>query len=264
MKSVFTRSLLLAACCFGSNAMAHTPYLAPSTFEPVRGGWVALDASFADKFFIPEAVFDNSQFEVTAPDGKTLPLEQVFYSKIRATADYQLTADGTHRFSTGRRFGAVFRTYELDGKRQSLRDPEAELPAGAKLLSHFQSLTRAETYVTKGAPSTAALKAHGQGLEFHFISHPNDLYVDSAVKAKVLFDGQPVAQQPVSIYLVAADTNDEAATYTVTSDKEGLLEFKPEKAGTYLLLSRYRAAAPSDAAAPQYSHSYTVVIDVTP
>ncbi|MDX3774652.1 DUF4198 domain-containing protein [Chromatiaceae bacterium AAb-1] len=263
MKKTLLTSMWLTLFSSGS-ALAHIPYLAPSTFEPVRGGWVALDAAFADKFFIPEAVFDNSQFVVVSPDGLRKPLEQVFYSKIRATADYQLSAEGTYRFSTGRRFGAVFRTYELDGKRHSLRDPEAELPAGAKPIAHFQAVTHAETYVSKGAPDTAALVPHNEGLEFQFISHPNDLYADSAVRLRVLFDGKPLADQNISVYRVAKETDDENATYTLKSDKKGEVSFKPELAGSYLLLSRYRKAAPENAGVPEYSHSYTVVVDVTP
>lgn len=263
MKQHWQKLSVLILLCSGS-ALAHVPYLSPSAFEPVRGGWVALDASFADKFFIPEAVFDNSKFAVVLPDGSQQPIEQVNYSKIRATTDYQLTADGTYRFSTGRRFGAIFRTYELDGKRHSLRDPEAELPAGAKPIAHFQAVTHAETYVTKGAPGTASLKPRNEGLELQFVSHPNDLYADSQVKLKVLFNGKPLSKQAVSVYRAAKETDDENATYSLTSDAQGEVSFKPELAGTYLLLSRYRDAAPSDAGVPEYSHSYTVVVDVTP
>lgn len=265
MKLMSLRFFWFAACfTVAGQVNAHTPYLLPSAFEPPRGGWVAFDASFADKFFVPEVAFDNSQFNVTSPDGQTQLIADVHYGKTRATTEYKLEAEGTYRFSTGRRYGAVFRTYELDGKRQSLRDPKAELPAGAKLLTHFQAVTHAETYVSKGAPGLAALKPYGQGLELVFQSHPNDLYANSPIKTKVLFEGKPLAEQLVSVYLAARDGNDEAATFNLKTDEAGVLTFTPEKAGTYLLLSRHRAAAPKTADVPEYSYSYTVVIDVTP
>lgn len=263
MKQHWQKVSALLLFCSGS-VLAHVPYLSPSAFEPVRGGWVALDAAFADKFFIPEAVFDKSQFVVVQPDGRQQPIEPVNYSKIRATTDYQITAEGTYRFSTGRRFGAIFRTYELDGKRHSLRDPKAELPAGAKLTAHFQAVTHAETYVTKGAPTTASLTPRDEGLEFLFSSHPNDLYATSQVRFKVLFDGKPLAQQPVSVYRVVKGADDENATFSLTSDAKGEIAFEPKKEGVYLLLSRFRKAAPADAGVPEYSHSYTVVVDVAP
>ena len=64
--TVSVKSILFcgAALAASYSAQAHVPYLYPASFEPVRGGWVSLDAAFADRFFLPEAVFDNSQFVV--------------------------------------------------------------------------------------------------------------------------------------------------------------------------------------------------------
>ncbi len=52
-----------------ATASAHTPYLSPSNFAPQAGETVALDAAFAETFFVPEAAFDNSRFVITGPDG---------------------------------------------------------------------------------------------------------------------------------------------------------------------------------------------------
>ena len=73
-------SLLLAcaiALSVSLSAAAHTPYLAPSDFAPRAGQTVALEASFAETFFVPEAAFDNSRFAVTGPDGRDAALDQV-------------------------------------------------------------------------------------------------------------------------------------------------------------------------------------------
>lgn len=242
---------------------AHVPYLQPASFEPIRGGWVSLDAAFADRFFVPEVAFDNSQFSVITPAGTAVTPALVQYSHTRTTAEHQLTDDGTYRFSTGLRYGATFHTYELNGERKSSRDPAFQLPEGAKSIAHFQAVTRAETYVSKGAPNHNAIKPTAEALELEFLSHPNDLYTDSTVRARVLFNGKPLPQQTVSTYFVEAGANDEKVTHQLTTDAAGIISFKPEKAGTYLLLSRYRTQAPADAKVPQYSYSYSVVVEVT-
>ena len=45
---------------------AHTPYLAPLSFEENRYQVVTLDAAFAEQFFIPDVVFDQSVFKVNS------------------------------------------------------------------------------------------------------------------------------------------------------------------------------------------------------
>lgn len=260
----FNRAVFASAVLASSFAVqAHVPYLQPASFEPIRGGWVSLDAAFADRFFIPEVAFNNSEFSVLTPAGTTLKPTLLQYSHTRAVAEHQLTDDGTYRFSTGLRYGAVFHTYELDGERKSSRDSNFVLPQGAKSIAHFQAVTRAETYVTKGAPDHAALKPGGEALEFEFLSHPNDLYTDSTIRARVLFNGKPLPQQAVNAYFIEAGANDEKVTHPLISDAAGIISFQPQKAGTYFLLSRFRTDAPEDAAVPTYSYTYSVVLEVT-
>lgn len=258
-QAMFTSVLLAGSFA----ATAHVPYLQPASFEPTRGGWVSLDAAFAERFFIPEVAFDNSSFVVVTPAGSHVSPAFMQYSHTRALAEHQLKEEGTYRFSTGLRYGAVFHTYEQNGERKSSRDANFVLPEGAKSIAHFQALTRAETYVSKGAPDKAALKPGTEGLEFEFLSHPNDLYTDSSLRARVLFNGKPLPQQPVNAYFIEAGANDEKVTRQLTSDAQGIISFQPEKAGTYFLLSRFRTDAPDTAAVPTYSYTYSVVLEVT-
>ena len=260
----FNRAVFAGVMLAGSvTAQAHVPYLQPASFEPVRGGWVSLDAAFADRFFIPEVAFNNSEFSVLTPAGTVLKPTLLQYSHTRAVAEHKLTDDGTYRFSTGLRYGAVFHTYELDGERKSSRDSNFVLPQGAKSIAHFQAVTRAETYISKGAPDHTALKPGGEALELAFLSHPNDLYTDSTLRARVLFNGKPLPQQAVNAYFIEAGANDEKITHPLISDATGIISFQPQKAGTYFLLSRFRTDAPKDAPVPTYSYTYSVVLEVT-
>ncbi|MEH6413528.1 DUF4198 domain-containing protein [Pseudomonas sp. CGJS7] len=251
-------SLLAAA------ASAHTPYLAPNTFAPRAGETLSLDAAFAETFFVPETVFDNSRFSVTGPDAKQVALQTVHLLKTRAVAEHTLPkgADGTYRFSTGPRLGALFRTWELNGKQESSRDPNATIPAGAKVLSNFQSLTIAETYVSVGAPNRAALQAHGKGIELVADSHPNDLFVGEHFDFTVHYDGKPLADQKVEITEAVWTSDRKPQVATVLTDAQGKARFKLERAGTWLALTRYRTKAPAGAPVDEYSNSYTLTFRV--
>jgi uncharacterized GH25 family protein len=253
-------SLLLASTLLSATAQAHVPYLAPESFEPIRG-WVSLEASFADKFFLPEAKFDQSEFKVVTPAGKLeQPAEQQTV-RSRIVLEHQLTQDGSYRFSSGVREGAVFRSWLQDGKTINSRDPKQQPPAGVALTAHFQSITLAETYVSQGKPTAAALKPWGKGLELEFISHPNDLYINQPVQARLWFEGKPLANSEVQIH--RAMGNAEPVTRTVTSTASGDISFEVTDAATYLLLARHRAAAPAGAKAPTYSYSYSAVVEIT-
>lgn len=253
-------TLLIAGTLLSTAAQAHVPYLAPESFEPIRG-WVSLEASFADKFFLPEAKFDGSEFKVLTPAG-TLekPAEQQSV-RSRIVLEHQLTQDGSYRFSSGVREGAVFKSWLQDGKTINSRDPNQQPPAGVPLTAHFQSITLAETYVSKGKPTTTALTPWGKGLELQFMSHPNDLYINQPVKARLWFEGKPLANHDVQIHRAMGHA--EPVTRTVTSNASGDISFEVADAATYLLLVRHRAAAPAGAKAPTYSYSYSAVIEIT-
>jgi len=257
MKLRLLTSLLLAAVVLP--ARAHTPYLAPATFQVQPTSMVTLDASFAETFFVPEVVFDNSTFVVTDPDGLAHAPDTVHLFKTRAVVEQRLPGKkGTYRFSTGNRLGAVFRTFELNGKTESSRDPSKPLPAGAKIVSHYQSLSRSEVYLTAGAPTTEALKPYGKGLELVPATHPSDLYVGEAFAFEVHYDGKPLPGQKVEINRALGDGHAQQAPIELTTDAAGKASLPLQQAGSYLALIRYRGDAPEGAAAPQYGNNYTL------
>lgn len=260
MFKISAAALSLTALLCLPEVSAHTPYLAPASFEPIRG-WVSLEAAFAEKFFVPEAKFDQSEFVVTTPDGQQQQPKEIQSVRSRTVLDHELTADGTYRFSTGLRYGAVFRTYEHQGKTHNSRDPKQQLPRGAVLKAHFQSLTRAETYVSKGKPDHKALTALGSGLEFVFSSHPNALFAGESLQGQVLFNGKALANHKVELQQVGGF--EPLPVLSLTTNAQGQLSQVLPNAAEYLLLVKHRAAAPKDAKAPTYSYSYSAVFEVT-
>ncbi|KAF1686641.1 cobalt ABC transporter substrate-bindng protein [Pseudoxanthomonas broegbernensis] len=253
---------LFPAVFLPGTLQAHTPYLAPSEFAPRAGSTVTLDASFAETFFVPEVAFDNGSFEVTGPDGARTVPDTVQVLKTRTVVEHRLVGAGTYRVGTGHRLGAVFRTWELDGKTQGSRDAAQPLPAGAKLLSHFQSRTRAETYLTVGAPDRAALRPHGEGLELVPLTHPGDLYAGERFEFEVRFDGRPLADHKVEIVEAVWTSDRKPAEVSLLTDAQGRAAFNLDRPGTWVALVRHRAPAPAGAAAPEYSHGYTLTFRV--
>ena len=244
-------------------ASAHTPYLLPTSFEVNPKAVVGVQASFADKFFIPEVPFGDTAFSVTGPDGQRVPFEAVHQLKLATVAEHKLPdLKGTYRLSTGPRLGAIFRSWERNGKVEVIRDPKAVMPADAKPVAHYQSLSVSESYVTAGKPDRAALAPSGKGLEIVPVTHPNDLFAGEAFDFVVQFDGKPLASHKVDIYRSAMDLSSEHQAHSLQTDAQGRVQLALKEAGVYLALVRHRAPAPAGAAAPMYGNNYTLTFRV--
>jgi uncharacterized GH25 family protein len=251
--------LALLFCLGATRAAAHKPYLAPSTFSPQPGQTLAVDAAFTEVFFVPEAAFDQTTLSITSPDGRVTPFQQAVTMKTRVAAEHTLPeTSGTYRLDSGLRRGATFRAWEVDGKKETSRDAATPIPAGAKVLSNFQALTRAEAYVTVKAPDRGVLAGRGEGLEFVVSSHPNDLYVGESFVFSVHYDGKPLAGQHIEVTEAVWTSDRKPEIFTLTSDAQGRVVFPLKHAGTWLALARHRTPAPAGAPVAEYSNSYTL------
>ncbi len=249
---------------FCSAVHAHTPFIAPTAFEPAHKGWISLDAGFAETFFHSDVAFDKGNFRVLTPAGNWVAPARLEHFTSRSVLEYQAQQEGTYRFTTGSRFGSVFRMYEINGERKHTRDSKEVLPAGHKLLDHYQSVTLAETYVSLKTPTKAALAAYNKGLELVPITHPNDLYAGEDFEFSVLLDGKPLARQTASVYRTQVFTEQQQPLLTATTDRNGKASIKLNDAGIYLLHLRKSAAAPQGAEAPDYGYIYTLSFAVQP
>lgn len=260
---IFMKRLTLSLVFAGlsSAALAHTPYVKPLNFEPVRGGQITLDASFAEQFFVPEVAISNAKFEVVTPNGTAQSVDQVVNLSTRNVLEHKLEQEGTYLISTGKRLGAIFRVYEKDGERGSVRGNDEPLPEGAVLTDHFQSLTYATTYVTNKAPNDTALQPKNQGLEFFPKVHPNGLFNGDTFTFDVLFNGQPVAQQDIKVFLAEDQFSEESDGLTVTTNSQGEASITLDEQGVYLLQVRKKGPAPADADVPQYSYTTTLTLE---
>ncbi|GAB3258600.1 DUF4198 domain-containing protein [Chitinimonas naiadis] len=126
-----------------------------------------------------------------------------------------------------------------------------------------KAVSKAETYVSKGAPSVAATKPSGQGFELWPITHPNDIYVDQGFEFELLEDGKPLPNVAVEIAR-AGNFYDEKKEYAeLKTDDKGRGKVKFDAPGAYILLTNYPAAQRDRAAAPApRSYSYSLTFEV--
>jgi uncharacterized GH25 family protein len=121
--------------------------------------------------------------------------------------------------------------------------------------------TTAEVYVTKGAPSAAAVAPIGKGLEFHAITHPSSIFTGQDATFEVLFDGQPVAGQEI-VLSAGDDRYADAKTppKALKSDARGRFTVKVERSGIYQIQARYRVA-PQPGGQSGQSHTYSLTFE---
>lgn len=257
------RHCLALASVLALTAHAHTPFLLPSSFEPQPNGYVSVDAGFTEKFFLSDVGFGATAFSITTPSGHVTPMGDIHPFKTRTVAEQKLPGEtGTYRLSTGPRLGAVFRSWERNGKVEHARDASPPMPVDAKLLTHYQSLSISEAYVTAGKPSLGALKPYDKGLEIVPITHPSDLFTGEPFQFSVQFNGKPLSKQKVDIFRSPMDLASQHSVHSLTTDALGRIAYTPEQPGIYLALVRLRADAPAGAAAPQYGYNYTLTFRV--
>ena len=236
-------------------AQAHSPYLLPSAFDVTDRKLVTVQGSFTESFFSPEVVMKSDAWAVIGPDGARKPLTATNLREL-ALVEVAVEQPGTYRITSGQRTGRTAKAVLIKGEWEFLEDP-GKAPAGTTPID-MQSLTLADVYVTRGAPNAAALAPIGKGLEFVAITHPSSVFTGQDAKFVVLFDGQPVKDQAITLN-AGDDRYAETKTppVTVVSDDQGRFTIKVARSGVYQIQARYRVAP---TAADPVGHSFTYAL----
>jgi uncharacterized GH25 family protein len=236
-------------------AKAHSPYLLPTVFDASDRKLVTVQGAFTESFFTPEVVMKSDAYAVIGPDGVRVPLTPT-YTRELALVEAVTEKPGTYRITTGLRGGRTAKAALVKGEWQFFEGAKA--PADA---IDMQSLTMADVYVTRGAPSDAALAPIGKGLEFKAVTHPSKIVTGQDAVFEVLFDGKPLAGQEITFQ--GADdryAETKAAPKTVKSDAKGRFALKVDKSGIYQVQTRYRVA-PVAAGQPGQSFTYALTFE---
>ena len=156
-----------------------------------------------------------------------------------------------------------------DGKPAGLRrakpeDIATKVPKDAKNLQISESIGRIETFVTNGAPSDAALKATGEGVELVPVTHPNDLFAGEEATFRLLVDGQPA--KGLAIEIVRGGTRyrnaqDEIKTAT---GADGSFKVTWPEAGMYWLETTTQDAKTRVPQATERRLTYVATFEVLP
>lgn len=170
---------------------AHSPYLLPTVFDASDRTIVTVEGAFTESFFTPEVVMKSDAYAVIGPDGVRTAITPTYLRQL-AVFEVATEAPGTYRITTGQRGGRTAKAALVNGQWQFFEGEKA--PAEA---IDMQSLTTAEVYVTRGAPSDAALAPTGKGIEFKALTHPSKIVTGQDAVFEVLFDGKPVANQAI-------------------------------------------------------------------
>lgn len=277
----------LALASFAGAAHAHSPYLRPSNFAPSRD-WVTVSGGMHEETaLVADFALRPGEMWETQPDGSMVKLGDVVQLKGLTVLDAPLPRPGTYRISTGLRPGREMTWAQVDGQWRALRPPRppggegrppqgarAEGPArrggdegppmlevapeGARTIKSVGYL-RADTYVTRGAPSDGAWKPTGDGLEFAPAANPNDIYLDKPFGVRLLLDGKPVGGAPVLVRRGDDGYAERKVEITVTTDKDGRALVRFPTAGAYVLEAK---SPPQPAGAAPAARTYAVSLTV--
>lgn len=240
-------------------AQGHMPYVLPTLFDVGKGDHITVQSAFAEDAFLPEVAMRDAPFHLVGPDGKDLPTGPVTHLRDLSIFEAAIPADGTYRVTTGQRAGRKGKMFKV-GDKWEMRGEGGEPPANAQQVD-VQSMTLADAYVTRGQPTTAALKPIGQALEIQAITHPNGIAAGSDAAFVLLFDGKPLANADITLFRSAGYYDGRKVAAQLKSGADGKFSVKPDDAGTYLILVRHRGAAPAGAETPYRSYTYTLTFD---
>lgn len=272
MKSttLFT-SVALAALTLAASALAHTPYLVPTTFEPDGDQVTVMTALTNGRFFTPEFPIKGDAFLVIDSTGK------IAQGKGQTLRDFgvfeaNLWGPGTYRISTGDRDVRTLNLGQVGDKWRPIKDAKdgpvqapfvdrATLAPGARVVA-VRTIVRAETYVTRGAPSTVIAPISGKGLEVAPRTLPNSLFATKGFEFQLLFDGTPV---PAAAFTVFRANDSYAPRTFVLNSKtdprgEGHIAF--DGPGVYVMEVQraWTLSDPTDAK----TYLYSLTLEVTP
>ncbi len=224
---------------------AHMPYVLPSVFDAAGRDRVTLQASFTEDAFRPEIAVKDA-FEITGPNGKTVKLAAPTLTTDQAIVEAALPADGVYRLSSGQRIGRLSKMYRT-GEVWTIVGEGKTPPAGATSVD-VRSTTLANAYAVRGKPGAAgALAARAKALEIHPLGDPSSYAPGAAAAFEILYEGKPLASEPVTLFREAGFYDGRKQIATVNSDKAGRVTLTPADAGRYLMLVRYRTATPGAA-----------------
>lgn len=295
--NIWLKIALLTTLPVVTHAHTMSPYLLPEVFDTQSNNVSFQSGITVEKFFVPSSNFKTS-YVLTDPTGKDATINAAASLKRFNVGELTLDQAGTYRLRTQDAVGNAGKYALVDGRWLRVRParpaaaqtqapapkPEAtkkegmaptptqppraisadQVPANAETLDVTNRLI-AESYITKSKPS-AIPTVTNKGFEVKLNTHPNELYVDDALKAQVLFNGKAVPNLEIEVFKGASSyqPNVKREEPAVKTNAKGEFEVKFTQPGIYLITTSYPEANPDNTKKPSTENiTYSLTVEVT-
>jgi uncharacterized GH25 family protein len=119
-----------------------------------------------------------------------------------------------------------------------------------------------ETYVTRGASTSAALKPSGKGLELVPLTHPSEIYLDQGFAFELRLNGAPAKDLTLSLYRDGNVYDDKKIAAEIRTDAKGQAKVTLDRPGIYLLTASYPTGE-AGGAPPAQRYVYSLTFEAT-
>lgn len=254
--------LVLAAVMAGATgAAAHTSYMLPSVFSTANDRMVTIETSFAERqLFRPEVAVTSDDFHVLRPDGKRDTFDKIQTFTQITILESDLAEPGTYRFTTGERLGRVGSQVLEKGVWRPV-EPGQKPAADAKTRTS-QTVTVAEAYVSKGAPTRMVVDAPAGKLSIRTDAHPNEIYLEKPLTLTFAFEGKPLGAQEIEIDREGGSFEEPKYSKVLKTGADGTLKLTFDRPGTYLIWTRHAAPAPQGSGTDMRSYTTSLTFEV--
>ncbi|PXF31713.1 hypothetical protein WH50_08170 [Pokkaliibacter plantistimulans] len=263
-KTFLVSTLALTMGLVTMQAQAHSRWILP--LQPIVSGheseWVSFDVSASNTLFQADKPARLDGMVAVMPDGSQGVAVEGYTDKRRSVFSYELTQPGTYKFEQTNEGYMVMRERPQGaeqpkaegGKPQGEGKPGmgpqgpgrgmradtleallAQLPDDGKAKHIVHSLSRVETFVTRGKPTDAALKPTNKGIEMVPLTHPADLFTGEPATFQFLLNGKPAADLAVELTPGGTAYRNERLTQSLKTDGEGKIKVEWPMAGPYLV-----------------------------
>jgi uncharacterized GH25 family protein len=266
---LLTATLFVATLVSALPAHAHKMWMQPSKTVLSVGQWITVDAAAStDPFARDHRPLGLDALTITAPDGAVVAPAHPATGELRSSFDLKLEQAGTYKLAMVR--DGVSASWTNAGKHGrwpprgqpfSADGLAKTLPATATNLKVVRMLSRLETFVTAGSPTTTVFDQPLEGLTMQPLSAVNDLYADEPAQLRFVIDGKPAAGLAVELIADGIRYRDAVDAIELTTDAQGRIEIEWPRAGFYWLnVSAEDRNGGADV--PYRRLSYTAVLEV--
>lgn len=262
---------------------AHGRYILPShtQLSGEEAKYVTLLASISNDVFHPDKPLGNNgggevnafldnlfkalEVSITNPDGSVSNAIQWQAFHRQSISDLIIDKSGTYRISLVQPPTSLVTFKNSDGTPSRIFGKAQGLPTGATDIVYRTTASRTETFITRNAPTSAALRSTGSGLELMGETHPNDLFVGEPVRFQLFLNGKPLSDRTfVHITRDGTRHRNQRNTLESETDTSGNFTVIFEQAGMYLLEVNHTNKGAKNSGIDFHHNTLYVTLEVFP